>query len=959
MKHMAGTGFLHRFLLLLCLILLPVSAFAQAEPATLYGTVTDKETGEELIGVNVYLKGTTKGNSTGLEGDYTIPEIKPGEYDIVFSYLGYEQVIVTAIELEPGERQELSIALAPSALTFGEEVVIIGDKPLIDVEESSTSSRISTEQIEAAPARQIEQILNTQPGVQNSPTGLHIRGGRTYETGFFIDGVSAKDPLSGTGIGLDLGSNAIKEFEITTGGAGVEYGNNTAGVVSTRTREGGDELEGEIVYKRDNFGFNEDWESVFNQQVFEWSIGGTAKFLKPILKNRLRFYNTFRFNLSDTYLPNPAEQVVSSIYPDLNVAPYQDNRWSGFLKLNYDISPKMRLMGSYMRSITVNQDLNMLRITGNDVPYNPGYQFNFMLQPDHAATFTHSSNMEVLKWVHTVNSKFTYQATLSRFFVQLRGDANGRPWRPDVVQTEFDPRTLVTYPVEYFNPEDSIVFVMPAPGLYNNNGITTLWHDHKVEEYTVRLEGFRYSEDTRNKLTFGLEATRQYLQWVDITKPWVGAPIELADGSFSQSFRLGEISDLWEVTPIKGAFYASDRIKYQGLIAVIGGRFEYWSAGRFVDDAVADPRSPIHPAVREGYLNEKVNLFGTRYKMRFLPKISASFPIRENQVLYFNYGHSSILPHPSYIYTGLNPLYTDRSTLSFVGNPNLDPEVDISYELGLKSQITSNDALNVAAFWKDKYDFITSSSIQIEDVTGREVTRTMRINSDYARIRGVELAYIKRIGEWFSGQASVTYMVATGQSSSASESLQDLLNTGNRELTREYPLPWDRPWDIKFNALVTWDQERGLFGAGALNQFRFYVEGNYRSGRRYTPYNLVGNEPFSGRPIYEVETDPEARYSEIGKPWISLDFNFEKWWELGPVRLAWTLEITNLLNQRNSVIVNPVTGEAWEPGDPVPQEWRDPRYIDPRDPRSSNLPPDNPARYLEPRHFLTGISVNW
>jgi outer membrane receptor protein involved in Fe transport len=197
------------------------------------------------------------------------------------------------------------------------------------------------------------------------------------------------------------------------------------------------------------------------------------------------------------------------------------------------------------------------------------------------------------------------------------------------------------------------------------------------------------------------------------------------------------MSDIWEVSPSYGAVYVSDKYKFLGLVAIIGGRFEYWSPGKFVDDAVNNQDAPIRDELRESYLDGTTEISGKRYKFRLLPKVSASFPIKENQVMYFNYGHSTVLPHPSFLYTGLNPQFTDQSTLSFLGNPDLDPEVDISYEVGLRSQITSNDALNFSAFWKDKYDFITSASIQVEDVTGREVSRTIRINSDYARIRGM------------------------------------------------------------------------------------------------------------------------------------------------------------------------------------------------------------------------------
>ncbi|MEA3495107.1 MAG: TonB-dependent receptor [Bacteroidota bacterium] len=946
---------------IILLMIFSFIAFSQ-ESANIYGRITDKSNADPLIGANVFIKGTSKGAATDINGKYRITGVKAGVYSIDITYIGYKRTVLTGIKLTKGEEKKLDVALPPTSLTIDEEVVIIGKKPLVDLEQSRTESRISSEKIEAAPVRDISGLLNSQAGVINSSSGLRIRGGRTYETGFYIDGVSAKDPLAGTGMGLAIGSNSIKELDVSTGGIDVEYGNSTSGTVNTKTKTGGKKTLASVSYKRDNFAFNKDYQSCFNQQVFEFNLGGPGKKLENFLPGaepRFRYYTSLRFNLSDEFTKNPADQINSSIVNSSFWTPYQDNRWSGFLKFNYDLDPKKRITFSYLKSMNINQDVNMLRVTGNDVSYLPGYQFSFHLDPDNASTFTHESNLQTLRWNHTPGNRFSYQATISRLFVHLRGDANGRQWRPDVVNTEFQPLSIREFPSEYFNPEDDVVFTLSSPGLYNNNGIATLWHDHIVEEYTLKISGYLYSKDSKNKLTFGAEAKHQFLQWIDIKKPWIGAPIQLADGTYSQSFRLGEISDIWKVKPITGALYFSDKYKFLGLVALVGGRFQYWSPGKFVDEAVDNSDAPIRDEIREAYKENTTKIGNRRYKLRFLPKVSASFPVKENQVLYFNYGHSTVLPHPSYLYTGLDPQFTDRSTLSFIGNPNLDPEVDISYEIGLRSQITSDDALNFSAFWKDKYDFITSASIQVKDVTGREVTRTMRINSDYARIRGLELSYIKRVKKWFRGQLSFGYMTATGQSSSASETLKEIINSGNREDTKEYPLPWDRPLDIKFNTLFIVNNASGLFNQSWLNHLKFYVEGIYRSGKRYTPYILTGYETYSGRPIFEYNSDPNARYSETGKNWFWLDMNVEKWWSLKHVNIAWTLEITNILNNKNAAIVNPVTGMGYEYGDNVPTEWRNPVYNDPRDPRSDNIPPDNPARYLAQRHIMTGISIKF
>ncbi len=941
------------------MLALPLLAGAQNR-ATLTGQVTDAVTGETLIGVNVFVKGTSLGSSTDLDGKFRITDIPPGEYNIEFSYIGYEKKLFTAIRLSAGQVKTLNVRLKETVLTIDQDIVIIGQKPLVDVDDPRNTVEIGQDVLESAPAGQIQNILNTQTGVVNNPEGIHIRGGRTYETGFFIDEVSAKDPLAGTGFGIDIGTNAVKSIEVNTTSSSVEYGDATSGTVNTKTRSGGDHFSLDASYQRDNFGFNSGWNSVFNQQILELGFGGPVGFLNKSIPGKLKYFTSLKLNFSDEFTRNPADQIYTSLYPGTTFwTPYQDNRWAGMLKLNYDLSPTKKLTFTYLKSLTVNQDFNMLRITGNDVPFTPGYQFRFHLQPDNANTYTHDTNLESLRWQHTVSNRFSYKVILSRLFVKLRADANGRDWRPEEVNTEFEPRSIVSYPSPYFNPDDSIVFIMPGPGLYNNDGIATLWHDHYVEDFTLRALANIYSADTRNRLTVGMELSRQEMQWIDITRPWIGAPIQLPDGQFTQSFRLGDLSDVWKVTPVKGAFYVSDKIKYLGLIAEVGARFEYWFPGKFVDDAVRDPNAPIRDEIRQAYMDHTIGIGQRRMKVRLLPKFSASFPIKENQMMYFNYSHSTIQPHPSYIYTGLNPFFADRSTLARLGNPDLNPEVDISYELGLKSQITSNDALNVNAFWKDKYDFITATSILLEDVTGREVSRTIRINSDYARIRGLEVAYIKRIGRWFNGQISASYSIATGQSSSSNETIKDIQLTGNRETTVELPLAWDSPLDIKAFSILTLNRDTGLFGIKALNRMSAYIEAIYRTGKRYTPYVLTGYEEVSGRPIYEMDPDPEHRFTGLGKYNFWINLTCRKWWELKRTRVALTLDIKNLLNTKNTAIVNPVTGRAWEYGDPVPTEWRDPVYLDPRDPRSYNTPPDNPARYYPQRHFLIGVEVKF
>ena len=926
--------------------------------ATLSGNVSDKADKSGLIGVTVILKGTSFGGVSDIDGNYKINNLPAGTYNIEFSYVGYEKTLFTGIKISEGEQKKLDVQLSVSAITLDDHIVIIGEKPLVDVEDAKSNSLIGKDQIEYAPSRPVQGIINTSAGVVQNAEGIHIRGGRTYETGFYIDDVSSTDPLAGTGFGIDLGSNAIEDISVNTSSSSVEYGNSTSGIVNAKTKSGSDKFSLNASSRRDNFGFNTDWNSVFNQSVYELGMGGPVKFKKKSVA-KLKYFSSVKINFTDNYF-EPANQVISSVYPDSSWSPYEDNRWAGMLKLNYDFSSVKKLSFTYLKSITINQDYNMLRVTGNDVGFSPGYQYNFLLQPDNANTYTHDTNLESLVWMNTPKPSFSYRITASRLFVHLRADANGREWRPQQVNSEFYPASIVTFPVQYFNPADSIVFVLPGPGLFNNDGIATLWHDHYVEEYSLKSSATFYSKNTFNRFYVGGEFRRREMQWIDISRPWIGAPIELPDGNYTQSFRLGDLSDAWHVVPVHGAFYVSDKFKFRGLIADLGLRYEYWFAGKFADDAIENPDALIADEVRDEYLKHTVNIFGSRMKMRLLPKLAASFPIKENQVMYFNYGHSMVEPHPSYIYTGLDPYYSDRSSLARIGNPDLNPEVDISYELGLKSQITNNDALNIAAYWKDKYDFITSTTILLKDVTGREVSRTFRINSDYARVRGFEIAYIKRIAKWFNSQVSFSYSSATGQSSSASQSIEQIVATGNSYSTKETPLAWDSPIDAKWFSIFTVNKkDKGLFNTKVFNHFSFYSEAIFRTGKRYTPYLYEGTEEYSGRPIYNVDGNPEHRYQKISSPSFWLNANLKKWFTVSKMDFAFSLEVTNILNNKNTLIVNPVTGSAYKNGDAVPSDWRDPNYIDPRDYRSYNAPPDNPARYDARRHFLFGLAIKF
>ena len=942
------------------------------------GTVRDAATGEALIGVNLLVVGSSRGAATDLDGNYVIPDVKAGAYAVKVSYIGFETKLFTDIRVQDGETTRLDIDLQEAVLSTDEEIVVVGERPLIDVEQSTSSFAVTADQIQAAPLRDVREVVATQAGVVKDPTGLYIRGGRAEETGFIVDGVSAKDPLAGTGFGLDIGSNAFREVEVTTGGLGAEVGDVTSGVVSVRTQEGSDRFGGFFSHKRDNFGgLNNGWQENFHEDIFELNLGG------PIVPGKLRFFVSGQAQLSDGFtrqISNP-DSIRSSLIGWDFLLPRTGNRWNGLVKLTYEVGPGRRITTSYQRSLTANQNTRMLQVTGNEAVVTPGFQYGFILEPEKANTFAHDNIISYVKWSHVLGTRSFYEVQASRLFTRLRSDANGRPWRPQNVDSELDPESIVTYPATVFLDETgqpidpNALYVLPGPGLINNGGLATRFHDHYAEELTLNARYTRFSEDKNSRIDVGFEAKFNDYQWIDVIRPWVGAPIGSGDEATGTN-RLGESSDIWRVKPRRGALFGTGQFRYRGLIANVGARFEYWSPGKYVDDLVDNPDAPILDGIRGAYKNDTIGLFGLRTKLRLLPKIRVSFPITENRVMFFNYGHSTRIPHPTFIYTGLDPFFQDRSFFADLGNPNLDPEVDISYELGLRNQLSTNDVLNVTAFWRDKFDFITVESVIIRDPTGRETTRAFRVNGDFARVRGVEASYLKRIGSWFQGQLSASFSRATGLSSTNNDALAQFLARGDIDNTFETPLAWDRPLDLKANVTLMHEKDRPVLGIPGLNRIQLYVSSTFRSGQRYTPVEFQGRQvnPFTGerdwRPIFETVSDPAKRYAEVGAPWWWFDLSAQRSIALLGNDVVVSLEITNLFNQLNSLIVNPVTGKAYPEVDPatdfealrndpdydVPTGTRDPRY---EDPTTGGTPPFNPARYLPQRHVVLGLSYRF
>ncbi len=931
-------------ILLVFIILTAAALQTHAQNGSIKGKVIDKKTKEAIIGATVSIVGTYLAVPTDFNGNYTLTNVKPGDYTLKVVYLGYKELIYNGVKVTAAGTTTLNLQLSEVSTEIG-VVEVLGQKTIIDLESGKSSTKVTSEDIKDMSVKDVQSIVANQAGVSQNPDGLQIRGGRVYETQYLVDGINAQDPLAGTGFGVEIAANAINDIEVITGGVGAEYGEGTSGVVLTRIREGSDRYRFGGAYFRDNLGFNE--RSQWNTDMLSLSLSGPI----PGTKKKITFFTSFNMELTDEFFKTPAKQLHSSLVPnnDSIFAPREDNKWSNTFKITYNIKPGRKLSISNQNSLNINQNTRSLQIIGNNAIVTPGYQYLFSLNMDNATTYTHKSNLTIIQYLNLFNPKLSMDVSFARLFTNLRADANGRPFRPSTIDQIYDPQSIVSDPVTIYNPNDSVIFVNPGPGLYNNGGVSTLWHDHYAIENTFKVK-FNYTPNKTNFISFGIEHKEQEYQWVDVTRPWIGAPIIIDDTTTTASSSIGQSNDIWKVKPATGGIYVQDELRYKGIIVNLGVRLNYWAPGKFADNAVNDPAAPVIDPIRESYMNNSTDIFGRRFKFRLLPKLRVSFPVSENNVLYFNYGHLSRLPHPRFVYAGLDPVFQNRSFLSNLGNPDINPEVTVSYEVGIKTQVTSNFAITATAFYNDKFDYIVSRRIIVKDQTGRFVEKNFSINQDYARIRGFEVTLNRRIKKYLSASFSTAYQIATGKSNSAQESQLQILENGAVSPTVEQYLAWDRPLDLKLLVIFKPDTSFRI-GRVSFDKFRVFFTSTYKSGLRYTPFYQNGTAP-TGRPIYEA--DDKNPFSELGSPWWNTDIRITRDFKLKKDQvLSFSFEVKNLFNNKNAAIINPVTGRAYELGDQLPNGFRDPNYPDPQD---NGAPPFNPARFLTPRQMMVGLS---
>jgi outer membrane receptor for ferrienterochelin and colicin len=324
-------------------------AAAQTTTGTIAGRIADSQ-GLALPGVTVTVAGPnlqgTLSAVTTENGDYSVPRVPPGTYNVTFDLSGFQQQQKTVV-VTLGQDATVNATLGPAALT--ETVNVSASAGDVLTNTATVGTNFKQDLISMLPTtRDLNAVILKAPSVHPSgPNGNYsIAGAMSFESLYMINGVNVNENLRGQANTLYI-EDAVQETMVATDGISAEYGRFSGGVVNVITKSGGNRFSGSF---RDSL-YNDDWrekvtgnddhpfttdtkvDKVISQ--YEYVLGG------PVMRDRLWFFNAGRFRTAPVGRNTVAPVSIPYTFED------RSQRYEG--KLTYSMSASHRFDGTYTR----------------------------------------------------------------------------------------------------------------------------------------------------------------------------------------------------------------------------------------------------------------------------------------------------------------------------------------------------------------------------------------------------------------------------------------------------------------------------------------------------------------------------------------------------------------------------------------------------------------------------------
>lgn len=855
------SSYLPKKIIFLLVFLLAYNIAFAGTTGKLSGKVVDAQTNEPLIGCNVIIEGTYYGAVANNNGEFVINNIPPGEYRVIATLMGYQKVITEKVLIKIDLTTKLNISLSTTTIV-GQEIVITAVRPLVQKDLTSTSATITAGDIKMMPVEDVGQVINLQAGVQRAADGgFHFRGGRSNEVSFLVDGVSVTDAFNG-GLGVEIDNSSIRQMEVISGTFNAEYGQAMSGVVNIVTQEGSQKLQGSVSgYVGNYFTTHTDiFRNLDNATTLpitnlQFSMDG------PLPLHGLTFFVSGRYYENKGYLfgkrvynvgddvpffPNPSDNTIwipRNSGDNKFVAMNPDRKYSANGKLTYSL-PSIKFSTGFFW----------------DDSFNKGYDHAFSQTPD--GILNHYGKNLIY------NFQITHLPTESTYHT-LKFSVNYHKFKGYLYEDPYDSR--------YVDPQQGIAISNYTFRSGGNDG-------SRYERYTL-TDIIQYSFSSQiskeHKIGIGSEVRihKIFNEFNNLYNATDGVVDSMGNKVFTKAYsELGTLQhQAYTKKPLELSAYVQDKMEYDIMIINAGVRLDYFDPN---SSQPLDLKNPAGNPNFPGY-----NQFTkAKPKFQFSPRIGASFPITDEGILRFSYGHFFQMPDFQNLYTNSDFLINPGQSLSSVlGNPDLKPQQTVMYEIGLQQVLFPNVVVNLSLYYRD-----------IRNLLGMEIVNTYEgfkygrfINRDYGNVRGFMVTLDKRFADYFSAKVDYTYQIAEGNASDPySVYNNNQSNPPIEESKTVVPLNWDQRSTLNFSLNVG---EPGDWIVGIIFQ--------YGSGWPYTE---------------DIKVSKGVRFENGGikPPTYNMDVRIEKVFKVFGVDINTFLLVYNVLDIKNEYGVFGTTGRA-------------------------------------------------
>jgi len=304
-------------------LLLGFSSLALAQMAQIAGRISDpfgSAVPETTISATNTQTGIRRIGTSNEEGNYGIPVLPPGDYDIVVRKEGFKAISRGGIKLQVNDRVTFNFRLELGAQV--QTIVVEFDTPLLRTADAEVGTVINSLMIANLPQlnRNPLNLLRLAGNISGdgkatdfagAGSSTRINGGRANGIEFLVDGASI---MTGKGHGVGLTSipdmETVSEFKVISNGMSAEYGRASGGLVEVATKSGTNQLHGQLFEYFHNQLLNansweQNWSSeyvpgkkaeraVFHQNDYGFSAGGPV-YLPKVYDGRDRTFFFFDF----------------------------------------------------------------------------------------------------------------------------------------------------------------------------------------------------------------------------------------------------------------------------------------------------------------------------------------------------------------------------------------------------------------------------------------------------------------------------------------------------------------------------------------------------------------------------------------------------------------------------------------------------------------------------------------